>query len=382
MKMQKFDKKLWKKKFNQLKKNKKFQLLQLVFVIYLFLFAIYLMKSFAEELGRREVHDIILSVSHPLSGFAIGWLSAELVQSASVIAIMTVLFVGADLIRINQAFFIMLGTVFGNSFTPLLAAVLSPKGKYERLYYGFELALANIIYNFYLILIVLALELTTHFYTVSGEHLLSWFKGLPVFAITPDFIDYMLMPLKWLLMIDYWPLPLVFIFALLFFLFSLHQFGSLMANYFGGVKRAQKKIEDNLNSDLKIVIFGLLCSLIIPSASLLVTMLVPLAVKKIISLRQAIPFIIAVNICTYIDVLIAGIASSAPGALASSTMLMLISLTGLLFLIQGIGIRAVQGTVTFLTREHLGIRQRFQILVFAIGYILIPIILFFLDFIF
>ncbi|MFO8703518.1 hypothetical protein SC603_15755 [Legionella pneumophila serogroup 2] len=277
----------WQKKYKKLKKNKKFQVLQLFLIIYIFIFAIFLMTFVAESLGKQEARSILLASDNALAGFSGGWLSAELVQSASIIAILTSIFLGANLLDLLQAFYIMLGLVFGNSFTPLLASVLSPRKKYERLYYGFELAVANIIYNLHLIVIVFILEKTTHFYTYSGQLSRNWFEGIPYLKNIPDLIEILATPLKFIFFIDYWPLLLIFIFSILLFLFSMNQFGDLMANYYGGVKRAQKKIQTKFNNDWQIFGFGLLCSLMIPSASLLVTIIVPLAVKRIVTLRRA-----------------------------------------------------------------------------------------------
>ncbi|WP_185967343.1 hypothetical protein [Legionella israelensis] len=271
----------WRKEYRKLKRNKKFQAFQIFLIIYLFIFAIFLMKLVAEGLGRQEVRSILLSSDNALAGFAGGWLSAELVQSASVIAILTSIFLGTNLLDLSQAFYIMLGLIFGNSFTPLIASVLSPRGKYERLYYGFELALANIIYNLHLIFIVFILEKTTYFYTYTGQITLNWFNNIPFLKNIPDLIGILVTPLKFLFFIDYWPLLLIFIFSIFLFILSMNLFGDLMANYYGGVKRARKKIQTKFSSDKQIFGFGLVCSLMIPSASLLVTIIVPLAVKKI-----------------------------------------------------------------------------------------------------
>lgn len=372
----------WQKKYKKLKRNKKFQVFQLILIIYLFMFAIFLMSFVAEQLGKQEARSILLASDNALAGFAGGWLSAELVQSASIIAIMTSIFLGAHLLDLTQAFYIMLGLVFGNSFTPLLASVLSPRKRYERLYYGFELAVANIIYNLHLIVIVFILEKTTHFYTYSGKISQDWFERIHYLKNIPDLIGILATPLKFILFIDYWPLILIFILSILLFLLSMNQFGDLMANYYGGVKRAQKKIQTKFSSDWQIFGFGLVISLMIPSASLLVTIIVPLAVKKIITLRQAIPYIIAVNISTYFDVLFAGFASGRPGAIAGSVTLILISLTGFLFLIKGIGVGSVHIVTKLLTQKILKVRTRLEMMWFAIGYILVPILLLLLALLF
>ncbi|QBR83501.1 hypothetical protein E3983_03455 [Legionella israelensis] len=372
----------WRKEYRKLKRNKKFQAFQIFLIIYLFIFAIFLMKLVAEGLGRQEVRSILLSSDNALAGFAGGWLSAELVQSASVIAILTSIFLGTNLLDLSQAFYIMLGLIFGNSFTPLIASVLSPRGKYERLYYGFELALANIIYNLHLIFIVFILEKTTYFYTYTGQITLNWFNNIPFLKNIPDLIGILVTPLKFLFFIDYWPLLLIFIFSIFLFILSMNLFGDLMANYYGGVKRARKKIQTKFSSDKQVFGFGLVCSLMIPSASLLVTIIVPLAVKKIVTLRQAIPYIIAVNIGTYFDVLLAGFASGIPGAIAGSMTLILISLTGFLFIIKGIGVGSINFVTQFLTQRLLKIHSRFQMTWFALGYILVPISLLLLALLF
>lgn len=372
----------WQKKYKKLKRNKKFQIFQLLLIIYLFMFAVFLMSFVAEQLGKQEARSILLASDNALAGFSGGWLSAELVQSASVIAILTSIFLSVNLLDLLQAFYIMLGLVFGNSFTPLLASVLAPRKRYERLYYGFELAVANIIYNLHLIVIVFILEKTTHFYTYSGQISRNWFEGISYLKNIPDLIGILATPLKFILLIDYWPLLLIFIFSILLFLFSMSQFGDLMANYYGGVKRAQKKIQTKFSSDWQIFGFGLVLSLMIPSASLLVTIIVPLAVKKIVTLRQSIPYIIAVNISTYFDVLFAGFASGRPGAIAGSITLILISLTGFLFLIKGIGVESITFVTKLLTQKILRIRSRLEMMWFAIGYILVPILLLLLALLF
>ncbi len=59
-------------------------------------------------------------------------------------------------------------------------------------------------------------------------------------------------------------------------------------------------------------------TIIIPSASLLTTLLVPLAIARIVKLRQAIPYMIGTSVGTFIDVLLASFANAQGHAVAGS----------------------------------------------------------------
>lgn len=353
------------------RRRKIINVLQFIGVIYLFILSVTMLKDVAFAIGADTVHQINTAVSNPINAFGAGWLTAILVQSASIIAIIANSLMGAEALPFNTGFYILVGLTLGNSVTPIVASLILKTKTHWDLRHGFELGLSNAVYSFFLITIVLIVQFTTGFFTTSGETIRYWSEEFPAFRNIPDLLDIVTNPIMNLFYMAHWPIIIKFLAAVVVLVFSLQRFGKSMFIFMGGRRHTRAIIEKFLKTYWRGFLIGLGLTIIIPSASLLVTLLVPLAITRIVNLRQAIPYIIGTSVGTFIDVLLAAFANGEPYAIAGGSVLMLISMFGVLFIIKGWGVELIYKTTRYLSLHMVHMKKR-SILSFLIAFTLFP----------
>ena len=99
--------------------------------------------------------------------------------------------------------------------------------------------------------------------------------------------------------------------------------------------------------------------------------MVPLAIARIVTLRQAIPYLIGTNVGTFIDVFLAAFANAQSYAIAGGVVLTLMSSFGILFIFGNFGTTIIYKTTRYLSLHGIKMRKR-NILKFLGGFILIP----------
>lgn len=349
--------------------------LQFIAVIYLFILSVTLLKDVAFSLSSSAVYQINTTVSNPVNAFGAGWLTAIIAQSASIIAIITNSLMGSEVLPFNTGFYILVGLTLGNSVTPIVASMILKTKNHWDLRHGFELGLANAVYSFFLIILVLLIQVTTGFFTTSGEMIRHWAETLPIFSNIPDVLDIITNPIINLFHVNSWPIILTFIVAIIILVFSLQRFGRSMLIFMGGRRHARAIVEKFLKTHWRGFLIGLGLTIVIPSASLLVTLLVPLAITRIVTLRQAIPYIIGTSVGTFIDVLFASFANGEPYAIAGGVVLMLISMLGAVFIIKGWGVSYIYKTTRYLSLHVIHMKKR-NVLYFIMGFTLLPAVIF------
>lgn len=348
--------------------------LQFIGVLYLFIFSVIIIKDVAIALSNGAVYSITSAVNTPASAFGAGWFMAIIAQSASVIAILTNSLLGADVITFNIAFYILLGLTLGNAVTPVLASLVIKTKHHWRLRHGFELGLANVVYSFFLIVVVFLIQIATGVFTYTGDRVASAAENLPAFSKIPDLLAAITDPVKNLLQFDKIPLAVVFIIGIFLLIFSLGRVGKSMFIFLGGKKHTRAIMEKHLSTHWKAFAIGLALTTIIPSASLLVTLMVPLAIARVVTLRQAIPYMIGTSVGTFIDVLLASFANAQGSAVAGGVVLTLMSACGILFIFGNFGTTIIYKITRYLSLRVIKIRKR-NILKYIAGFIAIPAII-------
>ena len=356
------------------RRRKFFNFLRLIAVIYFFILSVIIIKEVALELGEGTVKAIAKTVDNDFSAFGAGWLTTVIVQSGSVIAILVNSLVGAQVFNFETGFYVLLGIWLGNPLTAVLASMVIKTKDNWQLRRGFELGLANVIYAIYLTLIVIIIELTTGLFTGAGEAVAGWAQTVPTFREIPDLLSVITDPLLYLVRFDAWPIPISALAGIGILIFSLGRIGRSVFIFLGGRRHARAIMERFLGNHWKAFGIGLGLTIIIPSASLLTTILVPLAVAKIVKLRQAIPYMIGSSVATFLDVLLAAFANSQPYAIAGGVVLSMIAALGVIFMFGNVGSRLVYKTTKYLSGHVIKMRRR-NILKYIAGFILIPALL-------
>jgi hypothetical protein len=345
--------------------------LQFIGVLYLFILSVVIIKDVAFALSSNVIQTITSTVDTPLSAFGAGWFSSIIAQSASVIAILTNSLAGANIISFKIAFYILLGLTLGNAVTPVLASLVIKTKHHWHLRHGFELGLANVVYSFFLILVIFTVQKLTGVFTESGELIAKNSQNFPVLQKIPDLLSIITDPIKNLLYFDKIPIGVLFIIGIALLIFSLGRVGKSMFVFLGGKRHTRAIMEQHLNTHWHAFFIGLGLTIIIPSSSLLVTLMVPLAITRIVTLRQAIPYMIGTSVGTFIDVLLASFANAQSYAVAGGIILSLMSLFGILFIFGNFGSTIIYKITRYLSLHVIKMRKR-NILKFIGGFILIP----------
>ncbi|MFC1599633.1 hypothetical protein ACFL3T_01230 [Patescibacteria group bacterium] len=356
------------------RRRKIINFLQLVLVLYLFILSVIVIKEVALALSEGAIEAISTTVDNDVSAFGAGWFTTVIAQSGSVIAILANSLVGAKIITFEVGFFILLGITLGNPLTPVIASLVIKTKDHWHLQRGFELGLATIVYSFYLIVLVVLIEIPTGLFTKSGEAVAGWAEGFPVFQEIPDLLSVITAPLLELIRFDLWPIPIGFVFGIGLLIFSLGKVGKSVFVFLGGKRHARAIMEKMLGNHWKAFGIGLGLTIIIPSASLLTTLMVPLAIAQLVRLRQAIPYLIGTSVATFIDVLLASFANSQPYAIAGGVVLTMIAGLGILFIPGNFGTNLVYKTTKYLSTHVIKMRRR-NILKYIAAFMVIPIIL-------
>lgn len=345
--------------------------LQLAGVIYLFIFSVIILKDVALALSGSSIEIITSAINTNASAFGAGWLSSIIAQSASVVAILANTLLGSGIINFDTTFYILLGLTLGNSVTPVLASLVIKTDHHWRLRHGFELGLANVIYSAFLIILVLIIQLFTGLFTKTGEAVNVWASSFKAFHAIPDLLSIITDPVKNILYFDHLPIVVIFIIGVFLLIFSLGRVGKSMFIFLGGKRHARAIMEKHLGSHWRAFLVGLGLTIIIPSSSLLVTLMVPLAIARIVTLRQAIPYLIGTNVGTFIDVLFASFANAQGYAIAGGIVLTLMSAFGVLFVVKNAGTTMIYKITRYLSLHGIKMRKR-NILKFLAGFIIVP----------
>jgi len=355
-------------------RRKVLNFLQLVFVLYLFILSVIIIKEVALALGEGAVNAIATTVDNDVNAFGAGWLTTVIVQSGSVIAILANSLVGAEVMNFEIGFYILLGIALGNPLTPVLASLVVKAKDHWHLRRGFELGLANIIYSIFLTILVLIIQIPTGLFTKSGEAVASWAKSFPVFQEIPDLLAVITDPLLNLVRFDQWPVAVGILAGIGLLIYSLGRVGKSVFVFLGGRRHARAIMEKMLGNHWKAFGIGLGLTIIIPSASLLTTIMVPLAIAQIVRLRQAIPYLIGTSVATFIDVLLASFANSEPYAIAGGVVLTMIAALGVVFIPGKYGCNLIYNTTRYLSTHVIKMRRR-NILKYIVGFVIIPLLL-------
>lgn len=141
-----------------------FNLLFLLFFIYLFLFSLELMGASLNLFGKGLAKDLIKTTSNPLVGLFIGILATSLVQSSSSTTSIVVGLVAGGALNITNAIPIVMGANIGTSVTNLVVSMSQAKRSIE-----FERALsAAIVHDFFNVLAVAVLFPLQYFTNFLG----------------------------------------------------------------------------------------------------------------------------------------------------------------------------------------------------------------------
>jgi sodium-dependent phosphate cotransporter len=345
--------------------------LKLFFFLYLFILAIEIIKTtslaLAPDLNRFILHDI-----NPIKAIATGWFTTAIVQSSGAIGSITAALAGNNILTLETAVYILIGASLGTIITALLISIITISQKRRDFRHGFEIGLCYALYSAMLVGIVFVLEFFFGFFSKSSFFLASAISDSVPLGKVPNLVGILTNPITKVLL-ERTNEFLVFIFGFIILLLALRYIGKSVINVFGGEEKARNFINRHFNSKLKIYFVGALLTAIIFSSSITISLLVPLAVARLINLKKAIPFILGAALGTSTDLLFASVIIGKVNALATFLAFLLFVLLGTLIFLPN---TEFLFKLTKYTSKKLIHISRRKALYFLLAFILIPLILF------
>ena len=300
----------------------------LAFFLYLFVLAIELIKKTSLILAP-DISKFLLDGMNPSKAIATGWFTTTIFQSSGAVGSVIAAFAGNNILELGTAVYILMGALIGTAITALLISIITISQKRRDFRHGFEIGLSYSIYSIILILIVLFLEFTLGLYSKSAFFIASLIGENISLGKIPDIIGTITNPIINILLENLNRFVLMALgFSIL--IFALRFMGKTVIKVFGGEEQIRGFINKHFSSKIKIYFLGVFLTAIVFSSSITISLLVPLAVSRIINLRKALPFIIGANLGTTADVFLASILIGNVSALAVFLASFLFSITGAL----------------------------------------------------
>lgn len=276
----------------------------------LFLFALDLMTSSLQHIGKNVTETILLATANPFTGLFIGLLITAMLQSSSTTTSLVVALVASGSITLQNAIPIIMGANVGTTITSTIVSLgfINKKKEFRRAvaagtYHDFFNILTVVILfpleYYYGFLSTLSAAISNLFFTPSLQPIENrvthfWFGFNPI-------INFLIANIPSAFFLA------VFALALLFS--SILIFRRLISDL---LKARNPEIFSRFffKSLLKSFLWGLITTAAIRSSTITTSVVVPIVAKKIVKLRQAAPFIMGANIGTTITAFIAALLNS------------------------------------------------------------------------
>lgn len=281
--------------------------------IYFFISAIVLVKNSAKVVGVALAETIVLIIRDTTSAVFAGWISTALLHSSGAFDSIICAFTSSGVMPLNLSVATIIGAEIGTTVTPFLISVLERLKRKGESRAAFNVTMSHVLYNLFTLAIFYPMEL--FFGTFSkiakwGSHQfvkITWLNAVPdlLDTITPWVKPLLGYIGPWAGLVGGGVLLLVALGAVekyMTAIFSMPRSWNLIRSTFTRPKRA--------------FLAGFIFTLLVPSTTVMVSLLIPLATSGVIKAEYYIlPYILGANIGTVFDVMIAAMATGDPIAL-------------------------------------------------------------------
>ncbi len=281
----------------------------ILFALFIFLFALELMLSALQHLGKPAAETIILATSNPFTALFIGLLITAIIQSSTATTSMTIALVASGSLTLQSAIPIVMGANIGTTITSTIVSLgfLPRKKEFRRAvsagtYHDFfNILTASVLFPleyYFQLLSKVSHFIATQFFNQpiglsnGNFSLISGVSQLTdLIAVTID-NGFVLIALSFVILFG----------SILFFRKVLT---SLLG--FGLPNRFQQFFFRNAWKSFG---WGVLTTAAIRSSTVTTSLVVPLVAKKVVKLRSAVPFILGANIGTTLSAFVAAMVNS------------------------------------------------------------------------
>lgn len=276
----------------------------------LFLFSLDLMTSSLQHMGKNVAETILLATSNPFTGLFIGLLITAMLQSSSTTTSLVVALVASGSITFQSAIPIIMGANIGTTITSTIVSLgfINKKKEFRRA------VAAGTYHDFFNILTVIVLFPMEYYYGFLSS-ISAWIANFfftPVLKPVENTISHFWVGfapvINFLMEVISSPFLLIFLSLALLFS-SILVFRRLISNL---LEANSPEVFSRFffKNPLKSFFWGLVTTAAIRSSTITTSVVVPIVAKKIVSLKQAAPFIMGANVGTTITAFIAATLNS------------------------------------------------------------------------
>ena len=296
------------------------RILTIMLIMFVFLVSLKMMGGTFKHLGKETAEAILRLTKNPFVGLFIGLLATAIIQSSSTTTVLIVglvgtktILTGQPLISIEHAVPMIMGANIGTSVTSTIVSLghLTDRNEFKNAIAG---ATVHDIFNIFVTLVLLPLQLLTKFlskiaiylvdvFKISGTAELEKSKGIMGYTVKPvaKFLSGLL-PEPWL----------VILLSIILLFISLRYLTKILKNLLIG--KSQETIQRAIfGSPVKAVLWGAGITAAVQSSSVTTSMTVPLVASDKLSLKKAFPFLLGANIGTTITALLASLGTEVSG---------------------------------------------------------------------
>ncbi len=313
------------------------KVIAVIFLLYTFLVSISLMSHAFKGFGREFAEALIRTTSNPFIGFFVGLLATSIIQSSGTTTSMIVAFVASGALSVRSAIPIVMGANIGTTVTNTLVA-LSHFSRREEFKRALSCSTMHDFFNILTAVILLPIELSTHFLERTAEFLATRFcefAGMTVQnpleviikptvnAIDSVFINFMGLPVK---LGSGFMLITALIILFLSLIYGMRIMRSLV------MKRTEVVLNNILGRNAALVmLMGLIFTALVRSSSVTTAILVPIVASGILSMENAFPITLGANLGTTLTAIIASLTGNV-AAVTIAFAHLLFNTTGILII--------------------------------------------------
>jgi len=294
--------------------------------LYFFISAIVLIKTSAASLGGFLAEKIVLIISDTTSGVSAGWIGTAILHSSGAFDSIMIAFVSTGIMPLSMAVATVLGAEIGTTVTPFLISVLNQVRGKERQTATFNVTITHVLYNLATLAIFYPLEFLFGLMTNVASRGTGLFVNASWLDAVPNTLDSLT---PWIpLLLGFVPAWCGLVGGVGMLIFALSGVEKYMTEIFN-MPRSWNLIRATFTHPLRAFVAGLLFTLLIPSTTVMVSLLIPLASSGILSADYYIlPYILGSNIGTCFSVMLAAMATGNPVAMGVWLVQLTVNIVG------------------------------------------------------
>jgi len=282
--------------------------------IYFFISSIVLIREGATRIGQEPLRLLCKSVNNTVTGVLVGWFGTALVQSSGAFDSITVTFVSAGILPMSVGVAIIIGAELGTTITTQLVSILGYLNRDKDAFrMSFLTAMIHYWYNLATVLIFLPVEVLFGFFSRIAAEGALLFGKVPCIAAFPSLFN-LITP--WVdVLLSFIPSWAGLLIGCALLILSLRESEKHMSAVFA-TEVSKRLLQSTFGSPIRSFLVGLIFTILIPSTSVMVSLLIPLTATKLIRADQYIlPYVLGANIGTVFDVMVAAFVTGNPAAI-------------------------------------------------------------------